>query len=63
MKNAFRVININDKDLLIETSCTIHECKSVTGNCYECDFLKVDAVGKDAIELMKLLTIDLSEVK
>lgn len=51
----FQVFSIWNENLAINTSCTKHKCDGEETMCCDCEYVKIDAVGVDAIAILKLI--------
>lgn len=51
----FQVFSIWNENLAINTSCTKHKCGGEKTICCDCEYVKIDAVGVDAIAILKLI--------
>lgn len=51
----FQVMSIGNENIAINMSCTKHKCDREETICCDCNYVKIDAVGIDAIMLLKLI--------
>lgn len=51
----FQVFSIGNENIAINTSCTKHKCDGEKTMCCDCEYVKIDAVGVDAIMLLKMI--------
>ena len=51
----FQVMSIGNENIAINVSCTKQKCDGEKTICCDCKYVKIDAVGIDAIMLLRLI--------